>query len=111
MKRKLSSIGLMAGVLSIIPWIIFSFFNPYLNQVEGGTILLTFGMLVLPSCLAIASFLLSKKVLMLIAFAWSLPISLYLLMAPGVFLLFGVTSFSYLISFIFMMKSPRGYNP
>jgi uncharacterized membrane protein len=47
-------------------------------------------------------------VLMLIAFFWSLPISLYLA-TPGPFALFGITSISYLISYFFMrVEKKRG---
>ena len=104
MQRKPFVFGLIAGILSILLWFILNFFNPYSNQVNGGTILITLTMLVFPACLAITSFIMSKKVFMLIAFIWSLPISLYLLMTPGIFTLFGITSFTYFFSYILMRK-------
>lgn len=66
------------------------------------TVVTTFVILVLPACLAILSSLTSKQSLMLIAFIWSLPFSLYLVFTPGVFALFGVTCVAYLGCFIFM---------
>ncbi len=105
MQKKSALIGFVAGMVSIILWLVFNFFNPYSNQISYETMLTTFLMLVLPACLAIYSFNMSKKLFMFIAFVWSLPLSLYMLMTPGVFLLFGITSFLYLISYVFMRKS------
>ncbi|MBU8878685.1 hypothetical protein BGM26_06735 [Bacillus sp. FJAT-29790] len=104
MRKKYSIIGLIAGLLSILLWLILNFFNPYSNLINGGTTFVSFVMLVLPGCLAIISFSISKKLFMLVAFIWSLPLSLYLLMTPGIFLIFGITSFTYLISYILMEK-------
>lgn len=104
MRKKSALIGFIAGMASIILWIVFNFFNPYSNQISYETMFTTFLMLVLPACLAIYSFYKSKKPFMLIAFIWSLPLSLYMLMTPGVFLLFGITSFMYLLSYVLMRK-------
>ena len=65
----------------------------------------TFFMLFLPACLAIIASLITKKFLMLLAFVWSLPLSLYLVLTPGIFALFGITCITYLISFLFMKLS------
>ena len=104
MRKSASALGLIAGIVSILLWVILNLLNPYSSQTSGGTTLITFVMLVLPACVAITSSLRSKKVFMLIAFIWFLPLSLYLLMTPGIFLLFGFTSFTYLISYVFMRK-------
>jgi hypothetical protein len=102
--RKLSALlGLLAGVLSICLWLIFSFFNPYTNATDIEPILNTFIMLCLPACLAIISSLKSKKIFMLIAFIWSLPISLYVTMTSSIFALFGVTCLAYLLSYTLML--------
>ncbi|MEH7435875.1 hypothetical protein V7182_00135 [Neobacillus drentensis] len=107
MSIKPSTIGLVAAIISIILWFILNFFNPYSNQASNDTTFITLFMLVLPAFAAIFSYYRSKTIFMLIAFIWSLPLSLYLLMTPGIFLLFGITSFTYLISFILMRKSVR----
>ena len=73
---------------------------------EVGPMVTTFFMLFLPACLALVAIIFSKKWLMLIAFVWSLPFSLYLVFTPGIFVLFGVTCLVYLISFLFM-KLPK----
>ncbi|MEH7342388.1 hypothetical protein V7122_00630 [Bacillus sp. JJ1532] len=104
MQKKSSFIGLIAGMASIILWLVFHFFNPYSNQISYESMFTTFLMLVLPACLAIYSFYKSKKLYMLIAFIWSLPLSLYMLLTPGVFLLFGITSVMYLLSYVLMRK-------
>ena len=105
MSIKPSAIGLVAAIGSIILWIILNFFNPYSYQASYDTTFITLFMLVLPAFAAIFSYYRSKTIFMLIAFIWSLPLSLYLLMTPGIFLLFGITSFTYLISYILMRKS------
>ncbi|MEK5520890.1 hypothetical protein [Bacillus sp. HNG] len=95
-------LGVISGAFSICLWVIFSFFNPYSNTTDIEPILNTFFMLCIPACLAIISSLISKKVLLLIAFIWSLPISLYVTMTPSIFALFGVTCFAYLLSYFLM---------
>jgi len=99
-----SLLGLVAGVLSIITWVIVIFFNPYTdhNPPFGlETILLSFILFFIPACLAIFSSLTAKKLLMLLTFFSSLP-SLYLAILGGIYALFGITSISYFISYIFM---------
>lgn len=101
--RKVSKfIGLIAGIVSIFLWIVLIYFNPYSNLDQFETIMNTFLTLFLPACLAIAASLTDKYIFMLIAFLWSFPISLYMALTPSVFLLFGITNISYLISFLFM---------
>jgi uncharacterized protein YqhQ len=105
MQRKSALLGFIAGALSIYLWFLLNFANPYTNQAAiDGTMIVTLAMLVLPACLGIISFIFSKKVFMLIAFIWSFPLSLYLLATPGIFLLFGITSFTYLISYLLMRR-------
>ncbi|KQL55484.1 hypothetical protein AN964_12325 [Heyndrickxia shackletonii] len=105
--KKSSFLGLVAAIITIVLWLLLNFFNPYSNETNNGTTLLTLFMLVLPAITAIISYFTSRKLLMLIAFIWSLPLSLYMLMTPGIFLLFGITSFCYLFSYIFMRKKQR----
>ncbi|WP_312469834.1 hypothetical protein [Neobacillus sp.] len=100
-------LGVVGGVSSIILWIVFNFYNPYSNLKETEPMITTFLMLVLPACLAIIASIKPKKLLMLIAFLWSLPISLYLIGTPGIFALFGVTNIIYLISFLFMILAKK----
>ncbi|MBS4209488.1 hypothetical protein [Bacillus sp. FJAT-50079] len=104
MKKASAILGIIAGILSICLWLVFSFFNPYSNSAEFAPILNTFIMLFIPACLAIISSLKRKKLWMFIAFIWSLPISLYTAMTPSIFALFGVTCFLYLLSYLLMLK-------
>ncbi|MFD2195606.1 hypothetical protein [Oceanobacillus bengalensis] len=67
----------------------------------------TLVMLLLPAVLAILSALTSKKIYMLIAFFWSFPISLYFLMTSSIFALFGITCFTYFVSFIIMWMNKQ----
>lgn len=102
---KSSFFGVVAAIISISLWLLLNFFNPYSIETNTGTTLITLLMLVLPAISAIISYFTSRKLLMLIAFIWSLPLSLYMLMTPAIFLLFGLTSFCYLFSYILMRKN------
>lgn len=93
-------LGVMAGISSILLWIELNFYNH-----ETDVKINTFFMLFLPACLAIIASLITKKFLMLLAFVWSLPLSLYLVLTPSIFALFGITCITYLISFLFMKLS------
>ncbi|MWV42439.1 hypothetical protein GRF59_02235 [Paenibacillus sp. HJL G12] len=95
-------IGSAAAVLSIFLWCMLHFFNPYTDRFESAAAIRTFFLLFLPACAALVSVLMSRKWLMLAAFIWSLPASLYLALTPGVFALFGATSIAYIISYLFM---------
>lgn len=102
--QKVSAkLGIISGGGTIFLWIVFSFFNPYSGVLNTEPILNTFFMICLPACLAIISSLVSKKGLMLIAFIWSFPISMYTAMTPSIFTLFGLTCFAYLISYLLMI--------
>jgi hypothetical protein len=97
----------MAGIFSISLWLVLIFYNPY-STPTYELALITFLTLFLPSCLAIIASFTSRKFLMLIAFLWSFPISVYLIGTPGIFALFGVTSLFYFISFLFMLSHRKG---
>jgi hypothetical protein len=101
-------VGMLAGISSIFLWFVLIFYNPYSKgtaELEFTTI--TFLLLLFPAGLAIISTLTLKTYLMLIAFLMSLPISAYLIGTPGIFVLFGVTSISYLISFLFLFFAKK----
>jgi drug/metabolite transporter (DMT)-like permease len=99
-------IGVLAGVTSIVLWGILNFFNPYSGSVQYEPLMTTLFTLFLPACLAVVAAIKAQQTFMLIAFIWSMPISLYLAFSPGIFALFGVTSLAYLISYL-MMRSTR----
>ncbi|MFD1039691.1 hypothetical protein ACFQ3N_14985 [Virgibacillus byunsanensis] len=109
MKIKKTAIftGVTAGISSMVLWIIMNFYNPYSSILEYEPLASTFFMLFLPAALATVAALTSKKFFMLITFLWSLPLSLYFLLTPGIFALFGITSFAYLISYLFMREKKR----
>jgi hypothetical protein len=96
-------LGVIAGVFSIVLWMVLVFYNPYTTSGFDNVAVNTFFMLCLPACLAIISSFMKKKYLMLIAFIWSLPISLYLMLTPGIFAWFIAPSMIYFICFLFML--------
>jgi len=106
-----SVLGVIAGVFSIALWIVLIFKNPYTGSSPEDMATTTFVTLCLPACLAIISSIMNKKYLMLTAFIWSLPISLYVMMTPGIFAWFIAPCITYFICFLlmafYMNKSER----
>ncbi|OZB93765.1 hypothetical protein CJP46_21030 [Paenibacillus sp. XY044] len=92
-----------AGTATILLWVRLGFFNPYSSNLEARPLQITFFMLCVPAVLAIVSTWFGRKTLVLIALLWSLPVSLYLAMTPGIFALFGATSCAYLVSYFLML--------
>lgn len=103
MRKASIIVGFLGGGFTLALWIIYIFYNPYTatSQTSEG-VMATFIMLVLPAFIAIVATFMNKKYLMLIAFLWSIPISLYLLFTPGVFAWFFLSSIAYFISFLMM---------
>ncbi|XEC93361.1 hypothetical protein AB6A23_18580 [Paenibacillus tarimensis] len=98
-------IGFLAACGTFVLWSILHFYNPYSNgPAETDAIFRTLIMLVLPACLAIPAALARKPSLMIIAFIWSLPVSLYLAMTPSIFKWFAASSLLYLISALLMIR-------
>ncbi|MDQ0899387.1 putative effector of murein hydrolase LrgA (UPF0299 family) [Paenibacillus sp. V4I7] len=98
-------IGLSSSVCSMILWFIFTFYNPYTHEnVDNDVLINTLFTLFFPACVALIASIIKKPSLMLIAFVWSLPISIYTAMTPSIFKLFGITSVLYLISGILMIR-------
>lgn len=102
MVKTTNLLGLLAGISSVILWIILQFFNPYLSSIEFEPFMNTLFFLLLPAILGIYASLAKRKTFMLIAFLWSVPLSLYLTLTPGIFAFFGLTCFMYLISYLLL---------
>ncbi|SDE41316.1 hypothetical protein SAMN02799630_05386 [Paenibacillus sp. UNCCL117] len=101
--RKPSAlIGLAAAAAAILLWTILTFYNPYSGRLEADSALITFFLLLLPACLVIPSAWLSARKWMALALIWSLPVSLYLALTPGIFAWFGVCWLLYLTAFLLM---------
>ncbi|SHG60127.1 hypothetical protein SAMN05216225_104415 [Ornithinibacillus halophilus] len=99
-KRFSIILGVFAGTSSIILFFFLHFMNPYNNAFQTGAFVNTLLTLFLPACLALLAVIKTRHIFMLIAFIWSLPISLYISLTPGVFAFFGLTNLCYLISFL-----------
>lgn len=103
LKRVAIILGMLGSGSSMGLWLVLNFYNPYSNVLDTSVLMSTFVMLFLPACLAMMAVMAQQKYMMLIAFLWSLPISLYMLATPGVFAMFGITVLTYLASFILMV--------
>ncbi|MBB3130734.1 hypothetical protein FHS19_005453 [Paenibacillus rhizosphaerae] len=107
LKRPSALLATTAGTAAILLWMMLVFFNPYSSSLETRPLQITFFTLCVPAALAIVSAWFRRRTLLLIAFLWSLPISLYLAMTPGIFALFGATSCAYLVSYFLMLAEMR----
>ncbi|MDQ8739310.1 hypothetical protein [Paenibacillus sp. LHD-38] len=101
-------IGVISSICTMILWIILTLLNPYTHKrAENDVLINTLFLLFVPACVALLASVFKKPSHMFIAFVWSLPISLYMMMTPSIFKLFGVTSFMYLISGILTIRENR----
>ncbi|MED1607871.1 hypothetical protein P4U90_21370 [Cytobacillus kochii] len=111
MKEISRVVGFIAGLISMIIWGMFTFFNPYSSDFVGiGTALLTFFLLALPALFIIIFIRVSNQFIMLIAVIWSLPCSLYFALTPGFFAIAGLAWLLYLISLILLTLHKKKYN-
>lgn len=99
------TLSIIAGVFSMVLWIVFVLYNPYTNSTASDAAFNTFIMIFLPACLAIYASCRNKKVLMLAAFIWSLPISLYLTLTTGIFAWFIASCIAYFVCYLLMLLS------
>lgn len=93
-------IGYVSSLMTVFLWFIFIFINPYAEVTNQSSIIISMVMLVLPAGLLAIGVSLNRSLLMLLAFIWSFPYSLYMLLTPGIFRLFGITSLMYLLCFV-----------
>lgn len=94
-------VGFIAGLMNMLIWAMFTFFNPYSSAFVGiDTALLTFFLLALPALFIMIFIRVSNHFFMLIAVIWSLPCSLYFALTPGIFAIAGFAWLLYLLSFI-----------
>lgn len=101
-------IGYMSSLMTVFLWLIFIFINPYAEITNRSTLVISIIMLLLPAGLLAIGVFLNRSRLMLLAFIWSFPYSLYMLLTPGIFRLFGITSLMYLLCFVlFRMNKIR----
>lgn len=86
-------IGMFSSLGAIALWLVLNFINPYNSEPASNDVLVRTGLFLLaPACVALIGSIINKRIIMFIAFFWSLPISLYLAMTPSIFKLFIVTS-------------------
>ncbi len=102
-------LGVVAGVASIVLYVIFDFFNPY-SSIKLEPNYIPFTVFCLPACLAIFAALTDRKLFMIIAFLWTFPFSAYAFFTPGIFSLFGATCLLYFISFLFLFFAEKRSN-
>lgn len=109
MEKLGKSIGILSSLISICLWAIFIFFNPYgtTSTLSGETIAITYIMLLFPAIVAMIVALFNKPFYMLGAFIWSLPVSLYVMLTPSIFKLFGMTCLLYFVSFFLLFIHKR----
>ena len=102
-------IGYMSSLMSTFLWVIFIFINPYAAVTNQGSYIISTTMLLLPALLSAVGIALNRSLIVLIAFIWSFPYSLYMLFTPGIFMLFGITSFMYFLCFVLLRFNKNRY--
>lgn len=90
-------LGYTAILLSIVLWLLLVWNAPLFEGMNKLDPRLSFIMLVLPSCLYAAGLAMSKVLLLLIAFVWSIPFSLFMLFSDDIYILYGLVSIVYYI--------------
>jgi hypothetical protein len=95
--------GSFSAVGSIILWIVLTFLNIKHDDIDMEPIIKTSLMLLLPSCLFLISLIFNNGIGLLLSTIWFTPVSLYFSFTPGVFKLYGVTLFLYIISTVLML--------
>ncbi|CAG7639769.1 hypothetical protein PAECIP111802_02578 [Paenibacillus allorhizosphaerae] len=96
-------LGILSSLGTIVLWLVLNFNNPYNSASLSNDVLIRTGVFLLaPAFVAVIGSIFRKRFTMLVAFFWSLPLSIYLAMTPSIFKLFIVTSLCYLLSGILM---------
>ncbi|MEW6625131.1 MAG: hypothetical protein AB1420_18815 [Bacillota bacterium] len=99
MNRQINSILKTIGVFSalsiILIWLYFTF--SWISNNGGQIIFSTFLMIFLPACLALVGSLKLKSTYLYVAFVWTLPAALYILLTPTFFRYIGFITFFYLL--------------
>jgi phage shock protein PspC (stress-responsive transcriptional regulator) len=94
-------VALVGTVIATLYWLSFKF----VVQDNMGGFIETLFILFLPACLALGAALARARVLMVIAILWSLPVSLYLLLAArNLYKFCFVSVVCYIIALILMPK-------
>ncbi|MBO8170907.1 MAG: hypothetical protein H0Z33_03340 [Bacillaceae bacterium] len=103
--------GVLSSVIAVLLWAVLVFWNPYSSgSIESDVFWNTLVTLFAPAVLALIAALTRKVFLMVFAFIWSLPMSLYMLMTPGIFKLFALVSLLYLLSAILLNRVKKPQN-
>lgn len=85
-RRRTNAAGALTACCAFALWAVFAYYNPYATGHASGTVWQrTFWLLAAPAVLACFAAVLRSRALMWAAFAWSLPLSLYVGSTPGVF--------------------------
>ncbi|RCW40650.1 hypothetical protein DFP97_13029 [Paenibacillus prosopidis] len=79
-------LGILSSLGTIVLWLILNFNNPYNSASPSNDVLIRTGAFLLaPAFVAVIGSIIRKRFIMLIAYFWSLPLSVYLAMTPSIF--------------------------
>ncbi|MDT3429128.1 ABC-type Fe3+ transport system permease subunit [Paenibacillus forsythiae] len=98
--KYIKLIGYMASAATLVLSVILIWLNPYFEGMDKVSMYITLGMLMLPGIVFAIGLFLHRSSILLISFIWSFPYSMYMLLTPGIFLMFGITNFVYLLCFV-----------
>lgn len=101
-------LGMVSSAGALVYIFIFMFFNPYTGQpVAPDTIFSLFFLFIAPAVLAFRSSLKVNHVPLIVAGLWCFPITLYFLLAPGIFKWLFIAPLLFLFSAILMLVHRR----
>ncbi|SFS74850.1 hypothetical protein [Paenibacillus sp. BC26] len=90
-------VGYAASILTSLLWMVLVWQDPFFEGMNKVDPTQSFLMLVLPACLFGIGLLQSRVIIMLAAFLWSVPFSIFMLFSSSMFVLFGVCCLLYLV--------------
>ncbi|MCS7460719.1 hypothetical protein N0M98_11245 [Paenibacillus doosanensis] len=104
LRKASAAVGGIASLTAMVLWYMLHYANPYSGDAQPDAVWITFFMLFAPAVIALVGVTIKQPVLLAAAFVWSAPVSLYLLMTPGIFAVYGPISFAYLASALMMRR-------
>lgn len=101
-------IGYVSSLMTVFLWLIFIFINPYAEITNRSTLVISIIMLLLMHGVISNRCLFKQKSANAACIYLEFSYSLYMLLTPGIFRLFGITSLMYLLCFVlFRMNKIR----
>jgi hypothetical protein len=104
--RFASGVGVVSSLGCILLWLVFLFFNPYNRAIPGATQVLGAFMIGVSALGALAAYKKQPWPMYVLFLALFVPVGLYVLLTPGVFMLIGIFDLLFLGSALLLHRAP-----